>query len=730
MPLPSTRLTDAILLGAIVVVVTIVYAHYALRVATFQDDESLYIQQARLLTEHFPSVLFQSAIFQRGLQRLDQLLLAIPFLFVRGPYAFEIDRVIQCLLFTSAAIPAFLLARGAGLGRLSSQLVAVLAVVVPWAVVSASFLTESAAYPTYAWSLYAVWAAITRPSLPREALAVLAIVLAAFSRTAMLALAPILPLAVLWQEAGWELSGTGLAGRARSLPSRLWRRHPLVSAVTAAVVSVYLAARLGPLSSIFGTLTGKYGIPHVGAVSPMLEHYEYYLSRTATGTGLIALAIGLPWLLHTLARPRDGARHALAVVCLLGVLCMLLSTLTAGPDERYVVYAAVPVALMFVAGLKSRPGLGVLGGAVIVDLLIESATWPPLANLYDYFTYPAAIFYQRVLLGHASVVKLPAVHLSPERLVQAAVLAVALAWILAGRSARVARPAAAALGAGVLALCSTQTLYALEKYVTGAGAGVDAAQRSWVDSHVPDGASVSMVPVSLGLSGDFAPIWATAVMWNASVVSTAAFQATAPGAPELGRTPLPMDSQVYYFSLDDSSGALSVREYKTNRPVSLRYVLVPHVTMITVGFDAERSQTDPSLLVDLERLRAPARLEWMLNGTSDEGFMTPGAPAEAVVYSSALSRGRDCAGFVLNAPAGMTGAWPFVVQSGRRVLLRSVLTAARPAVVSVPLLVRRRGAWPISRLTIRVHGSAPYLGGTTVSARVNDFAAQPCRRHA
>jgi hypothetical protein len=432
---------DAILLGAIVFAVTVVYSHYALRVATFQLDESLYIHQARLVAEYFPDPLFRTAIFQRGLQRLDQLLLAIPFFALRGPGAFEVDRAIQCLLFASTAIPAFLLARGAGLGRWPGLLAALLAIVIPWAVVSTSFLTEPAAYPAYAWVLYGVWAAITRPSLPREAFALLAIALAAFSRSAMLALAPMLPLAVLWQELRWETAGSSLIARLRALPSRLWRVHPLVSGVTIIAIALYFSIRLGLWSTALGTLTGNYGVPHLGAIQPLLERYEYFLSRSATGSGLVALAVGLPWLVLTLVRPRDGARHALAVVCLLGVLCLLLSLMPAGPDERYTAYAAIPIALMFVAGLRSRPGLGVLAGAVTVDLLIESVTWPALANLYDYFTYPAAVFYQRVLLGRVSTISLPLLHPSPERFVQLAVLAVALAWMLAGRRARLARPA-------------------------------------------------------------------------------------------------------------------------------------------------------------------------------------------------------------------------------------------------------------------------------------------------
>ena len=718
---------DALLLAAIVVVVTVVYVHYALRVATFQLDESLYLQQARLLAE-YPEVLLQNEIFHRGLQRLDQILLAIPFIALRGPGVFEVDHVIQCLLFVSTAIPTFLLARGAELGRFASLLAALLVAVVPWAVVSTSYLTESAAYPAFAWSLYAVWAAVVRPSVRREALAVLAIAIAVFSRSAMLALAPMLPLAVLWQELRCGTREEPGLARVRSLPWRLWRIHPLVTVVTSLSIAGYLAARLGLLPTVLGTLTGEYGLPHVGAITPLIERYEYFLSRSVVGTGLVAVAVGLPWLTLTLVRPRDGARHALAVVCLLGVLCMLLSLIPAGPDERYTAYAAVPIALIFVAGLRSRPGLGVLAAAIAVDLLIGSVTWPPLANLYDYFTYPAAIFYQRVMSGHASTITLPLVHLSPERVIQAAVLAAALAWMLLARRARTAGAAAVVLGVGVLALCSMQAYYALDKYVTTAGAGTDAATRSWIDRHVPSGANVAVVPVSLGLSLNFTPIWETAEMWNASVDATAFFESNAPGVPlDIGRAPLPAGGTVLYLRVNPASGVVHIGESGAARPPLLRYVLVPAVSMTTIGFDSENSQVDPSLLI---RLGQPARLEWQLSGISEEGFMTPGAQAEAFIYNASLAAGRRCASFLLTQPPGVKKPWPFAVLDAGHPLSRGKLTAEHPVKVKVPLIVQRRAGWPFARLTIRVHGSVPYPSGAIVSARIDDFAAHACKSHA
>ncbi|HLH14807.1 MAG TPA: hypothetical protein VKV16_08455, partial [Solirubrobacteraceae bacterium] len=111
------RVADVLAFAVIVVIAAAFYIHYALRIGSFQQDESLYLHQARYVVQYFPSALWQSNIFVRGLQRLDPLVLALPFTFMRGPGAFEFDRVVQCLLFVSTAVPVFLLARGAGLGR-------------------------------------------------------------------------------------------------------------------------------------------------------------------------------------------------------------------------------------------------------------------------------------------------------------------------------------------------------------------------------------------------------------------------------------------------------------------------------------------------------------------------------------------------------------------------------------------------------------------------------------
>jgi hypothetical protein len=174
-----------------------------------------------------------------------------------------------------------------------------------------------------------------QPSARREILAVLALAVAALSRTAMLALAPILPLAILWHEWRWDLASKNLGQRARVLPRQLWSRHRVVSILGALLI---LTISLGK-SGLFpghglNDLTGSYGLPHLESLSALLPRYRYYMARMIVGTGFLALALGLPWTIGTLMRPRTGGSHAVAVVCTLGLAVVLLSLIGAGFDER------------------------------------------------------------------------------------------------------------------------------------------------------------------------------------------------------------------------------------------------------------------------------------------------------------------------------------------------------------------------------------------------------------
>ena len=729
----SVTRTELLLLAALVALVTALYTIYALKVGNFQNDEEQYLQLARYVAAHFPGALWDSAIYPRGLQRLDPIILALPFALARGPDAYQLAHLIQCLLFASTAIPVFLLARRAGLVLAAALFAATLSVIVPWGVTATSFLTESAAYPAYAWLLYATWMLILAPSRRREWLALLALLVAALSRTALLALVPVLPLAVLWHELGWGLTGKPWSKRLRELPARLWERYGLLSVLSVLAILALGADRLGLLPGRgLAAFAGDYGLPQLDSLGNMLARYRDYLARMAVGTGLLALALGLPWAVAALLRPRSAARHATAVVCTLGLGAILLSLVRAGPDERYVLYAAVPISLCAAASLAeaathTRPrrsyALGVLTGAVAVCALIAATTWPAPVNPYDFFTYPAGVFYQRVLLARASTLDLRLIHPTPGELVEGSILILALVWALAAsRGARVARVGAALMGVGLLSFSATQTLYTLRKYTSGAGAatGPNASARSWVDEHVPAGARVGALALSMGATADYLPIWRATEFWNTTVHVDAYF-----GGP--GALPLPLGSEGLNLHVDPRTGLL--HGYLNNiTPVPTpRYLLVPEQGTNEYGLHGEVVATSSYLPLLLVKLNGLARIDWAVQGTSVEGFLAPAQPATATVYEAALASGRTrCATFSLIAPPSFKGSWPYEVQSGERTLARGKLVALQTALVIVPLLPRRTSAGTTATLTVHVHGSVAFATGQTVSAKLAFFTVADC----
>lgn len=726
--------SDLIVIALFIAVITAVYAVYALRVGNFQDDEEQYVSLARYIAHHFPSALWQSGLYPRGTQRLDPTILALPFSLMRGPGAYQLGHIIQSLLFASTALPVFLLIRRAGFSRAASLFAATLCVVVPWAVVATSFLAESATYPIYAWVLYATWLTARNPSPRNDAFAIGLLILAGLSRTAMLALAPILPLAIFWHEWSWELAGTPRKRRPRALAKRLWSGHALLVMFVGVGLLAVVTDRLGVLPGRgLAALTGGYGLPNPGPLSTLLDRYRDYLARLAAGTGFFALAVALPWTLGALARPRDGARHAMAVVCMLGVAMVLLSLLQAGLDERYILYGAAPIALGASAALSDwatarRPNkravLGALCGALVVVLLLDSVTWPGLTNEYDFFVYPAAIFYQRVMLGHAGMVHVPLVHLTPGALLETSVILGMLVFTLVGRRSRAMRPAAALLGVVLVTLCGTQTLYALRKFTATAGdaTGPDASARSWVDEHAPSGAAVGALALSMGETADYLPIWRATEFWNTSVKFNVYFA-------EPGALPFPLGSEGIKLRIQSPSGLLigETSQGTASSAAVPRYLLVPQQGTNRVGLRGQILATDPYLPLQLVRLGVPARIDWSISGTSDEGFMTSGRPATATIYDGALTgSGRRCATFSLITPPNFAGRWPYSVSVGRREVRRGSLRALQTAAISVPLRESRTVRGGVEALAVRVRGKVAFANGELIGAKLAFFAVRDC----
>lgn len=200
------------------------------------------------------------------------------------PQAYALIKVLNSLLFSTAAVPAFLLARRV-LTRSAALLAAILALLVPSALYTTKIMAESLSYPAFLFSMVAVVAALERPSTVRQLLALTSIVLAFLTRAQLGALLPAFLSAIVLL-ALLDARGSGRLDR-RSFAASL-------AAFRATWCAVGVAALLG-LGAVFasgpatGTIIGPRELPHLEVVQVALSSL-YHLAILDLYVGVIPLA--------------------------------------------------------------------------------------------------------------------------------------------------------------------------------------------------------------------------------------------------------------------------------------------------------------------------------------------------------------------------------------------------------------------------------------------------------
>jgi len=339
-----------------------------------QTDEMLYVKLARhmgtsgspiptLHGEHvgFLGVVYSILLapFYGGLDNVD---------------AFTAAHAVNAVLFASAAVPVYLLGR-----RLVSPgwalAVALLAVSVPWAVNAAFVMSEAAAYPVFLWAVLACHVCIAEPSGRSDALAVVALALAFFTRPQFLFLAAVLPLAALITVG----------------PRSAFRQHRVLAIVYAvgAVLVVVLAA-LGQAHR----LLGDYGVTATqGSLLPAIawKSAAIHVDVLAVGLGVVPLLLGGGWAYSAL-RASSVRLRAFAAITALAVPLLALETGSydvrfGGPDvirDRYLFYLA-PLLLLATAVclLQERlPLVGIAAVTVVFAATAVFADFAPVAGLW------------------------------------------------------------------------------------------------------------------------------------------------------------------------------------------------------------------------------------------------------------------------------------------------------------------------------------------------------------
>jgi hypothetical protein len=703
-----------VLLALATVAITLWLARWGVRNHSWGNDEELYRHFAQGVARDFPFGIFHlDPTYGRGIQRLHLLLMALPMALFKNPAAFTLIHLIFAAVYASTAIPAWLIARGCGLGRWQALVPALLVPLTPWAVVTTSFLAEPVGYGVFVWALWAIWRAAARPSLAADALAVVLLFLAVVSRTAFILLVPVLP-AVAILQAWHEATGEGPAAvRLKRLPPAALRRQPLAIAMALAGIAIFMAAKLGIVSGGIGRFTGSYatGLPPLREI---LLKWRTFLSRIDAGTGFLAFAAAAPWLVARAIRPRrEPALHAFAWTGLLGVFAVLMSIVWSAGDERYIMFIAAPVVLAAAIALMRRqvgPLMLAAGGAAALALYFTPGWHLTDSSDFGYFGYPAEVFMGRVVLvklahgasGHTVAAILVAAGLTA---------AVLIAW----------RPSWRRLLPWVLAPAAVFQLlacdYAISRHVNSVGAahGPSLRARAFVDTHVPKGEQVGIYAVSSGLTGNYAFAWRDIQYWNTRMRSVVKVQSPISAFPSAD-VPYPYSTFDIEPVLDQRTGRLS---YTGKYPLP-RYLVIPQPPL-SVALDWQilaRSTYLPAALVRVRRWQARTSLA----GTSPDGYSTPTTPVLLTVYRAGAT-GARCAFADLIAPQAdrpRPGLYlSYVVTRGRRTVARGRLEAGARRRVFLPL--RYSAGSPSARFKLTDSDTVIASGGAKLGLQVGNF---------
>jgi hypothetical protein len=538
--------------------------------------------------------------------QLYPLLLSPVYLLFAMPTAVLAAHAWNGVLFASASLPAYLLAR-----RLVPEWMAVAcaigAVATPWSILTGFVMTENAAYPAFLWAAFAIQRALVDPSDRRDALALLAIVVAAIARPQLAVLAGVFPPAALVHELRF---------------GRRWRAHRvLIAAGVLCLPLLALAALLGSAGSLLGTYA-----PTVEEGSLLsraaLHSAAVHLDNVGIALGFVPLLLGGGWALERVVRGRTPAElHAFSALVIASVFLLTLevgsfvSRFALGLDvkDRYLFYVAPLLIVATAAALVDShvPTAGLLAATAFV---VVTVGWEPFEPVFGVnLDSPASVL-------HESVARLAReLGLSAPTLVAVVAGAVAVATVLALRTAP-RGPLAVGVLAVVVTACALETGYAWGRLLESNGpSGAAIATRptdakSWVDRSVPTDANVGMLAHSLAQEWfPSAVAWWNVEFWNARVTHAYIVGGWFYYTPD----PFPRPS----LGVDFATGAIEGD---------------PPDFLIRTTIDSRFRPVGPTVGVarDLEvvRLERPARAAWATRGLAPDGWTRRGTRPVLRVY--------------------------------------------------------------------------------------------------
>ena len=499
--------------------------------------------------------------------------------------AYDLFKAANALLFALTAVPVYLLAR-----RLVSPWWAVgaagLAIAIPSSISVATVMTESLAYLTAAWALYATVVALERPTLLRQ-LAVLGTVAAAFLTRAQLGglyLSWLLALGVLW------LIAPDRRPRTRRDLYGLWPSAlPLVLAVLLLVGRLLAGASPSESLGAYWELWRGYDPLQV------LKWFVYHVADIELYLAVIPLAVAPIVLWRLLRSGRAGAEREASFAALFlsanAVGLLVVAAFTSTPwgydrlHDRYAFYLLPLWLVLFVIWLADglpRPVVATAIGVGVALVLPAILPFRQLANEAGIDTVPGAlwVWIEAQVAGPGP--------LSGNRLLAVFVLGLLAAAVLLPRRLALLLPAA------VLAVFAVTAVLAWDRMI---GAPEDAVfagglERAWVDELVPQDARVT----KLYIESEACP---TSTLTRHALFLTEFFNQTIDRAAYIGPSvpdgiPLPGVNVAPGGALELAAGEPLVAEYVFTQP--------------GIELDGDRVATGTNAGLVLWRVDGPVRI--------------------------------------------------------------------------------------------------------------------------
>ncbi len=398
--------------------------------------------------------------------------------------AYDLFKAANALFFALTAVPVYLLAR-----RLVSEwwavLAAALSVAIPSSISVATVMTESLAFFTAAWALYAIMLALESPTTARQ-LALLAAVGAAFAtrpQFGALYVTWLLGLALVW----WIVPAR--RPRTRTDVVRLWPSAvPLVLAVGV------LASRLVSGSSPRDSFGAYWELWRGYDPLQVAKWLAYHLADFEIYLAVVPLAVTPIVLAALIRRARAGSDASAAFAALflsanaLGLLVVAAFNSTPYAydrlHDRYAFYLIPLWLIVLVAWLADglpRPLVATASGVVLALALPAILPFGQLANEAGIDTVPGAlwVWIESQTAGPGAI---------SGRLVLAVfVVGLLLAGLLLPRRLSLAAPAA------VLAVFAATAIFAWDRMIDAPENAVleGGFEPAWIDALLPNDARVT-----------------------------------------------------------------------------------------------------------------------------------------------------------------------------------------------------------------------------------------------